>query len=244
MSTPVPIVTEGSSAVITTEAPAPKVFDTSDKLRIINDALIASGNTPINIGDETSDEWIIGDSCFERRVRELLYDRDWNFATRLATFTRMGDSDWPTFNDIFAKPADCLFLMKCYRPDIAALIKTPPSYWPMKINYRAPDLDFIIIGGQIHTTAPNGLVGLYLPFPNGSQDWSVGFEAALHRFLKADFYEALNENATGAANALAEAKHILDRAASRADQEEPKKVIFRSSMYEARRLRRGGYGSV
>ena len=220
---------------------SPRVVDTSDKLRIINQALINTGNTPVNIGDDTSDEWVTASSAFDQWVEILLYRRNWNFATRLATLTRLGDSSWPVFNDVFARPADCMFLIDCYRPDIAALIKIPPSYWDWVRDSRAPELTYKLIGGQIHTNAIGGLVGIYIPFPVGSQDWSIGFEAVLRLKIEATLYRALNEDMTASAQAEKMSELALAEAAARSDQEEPRRVAFRSHLQEARRFRRGGW---
>jgi hypothetical protein len=216
-------------------------IDVSDKLTIINRALTATGNTPISADDETSDEWTAASSGFDRIVSELLWRRNWQFATRLQRLNRVGDSTWPGYQDVFAKPQDCLFFIDCYRPDIAALVTAPQSYWGFRDSNRAPDFDYKIIGDRIHCVAPEGAVALYTPFPVGAQPWSVGFTEVLTRKLEAFLLRALNEDYGEANNRLVEAEKALAEAAARNDQEEPRKTMFRSRLREARRFRRGGW---
>jgi hypothetical protein len=230
----------GGSIGISTEHGQKRAVDFSDKLKVINEAAINTGNEPANVSDDTSDTWRVGSSAFEQWVPVLLHRRNWNFATRIAPLTRVRDASFPGFVDAFAKPADCLFLQQVYRPDIAAQIA--PNFTGGRTNRHIapPGLDYKIVDDMINCTAPNGASCLYTPFPVGAQPWSVGFLAALRYKIEAIIYRALNEDMAASYQADRFAEAALQEAAARADMEEPRGAMMRSSAVEARRLRRGG----
>lgn len=243
--TPTILITESDGefgpAGLSTETGQLRAVDLSDKLTIINQALINTGNNPVNVGDDTSDEWITASSAFEQWVPILLYRRNWGFAERLQVLNRMGDASYPGYSDVYAKPADCLFLIDVYRPDVARLVSTAAyqSEDRRRDNTRPPGLEYKIVADRINCRAPNGAVALYTPFPVGSQPWSVGFVAALRLKIEATLYRALNEDMSASYQSDRFAEAALQEAAARADQEEPRKVAFRSPLAEARWRRRG-----
>lgn len=242
--TPVLLGTEDATGGVALQADGGlrRAIDTSDKLRIINEALINTGNEPVNVADDTSDEWRVASSAFDQWVPILLHRRNWNFATRLQPLNRVMDSNYPGLSDIYAKPADCLYLIDVYRPDVAASMQPLPAYSMSKDNLRLPALDFKIVGDLIHASAPSGATALYTPFPVGSQPWSIGFVAALRLKIEATIYRALNEDMQASAYAEKASEAAMQEAIARCDSEEPRKVAFRSSISEARRRRgRGGY---
>src|ERR1700744_1087503 len=96
-----------------------RTYDTSDKLTIINQALVNTGNNQVDVPDDGSDEWEVAASAYDQWVPLLLYRRDWKFATRIIELTRIGESFYPGFRDVFDKPQDCMFLDNVYRTDLA-----------------------------------------------------------------------------------------------------------------------------
>jgi len=219
----------------------PYVIDQSDKLTVINQALINTGNTPVSVVDDNSDEWRVSSSAFDQWARDLLYRRNWNFAERLAALIQVSNPPiiGPGFTTVYAKPADCLFLINAWRTDLASLVQPNYDYSIVAENALPPRMDYDIIADQIHCNAPNGATALYIPFPSGAQPWSAGFVAALRLKVEAVIYRALNEDVSASLQYDKMAEAALEEADFRQSSEEPRKVGFRSSALEARTRRRG-----
>lgn len=218
-----------------------RVYDLSDKLKIINQALINTGNNPVNVYDDTSDEWIAADNAFEQNVIWLLGQRDWNFSTEQISLVRLGDSNYPGFKDVFAKPADCIQLINVWRTDDQQKLDNwVKAYSHAMADVRPPALTYTIIGDNIHTTAPAGVFCKYTPFPVGAQDWSVGFVACLRAKIEANLYRSLNEDLNTSAAWEKYSDELLRQAISRNAQEEPTKAMFKSRLLMARQIRRFG----
>ena len=221
--------------------PQSRVYDLSDKLKIINQALINTGNNPVNVYDDTSDEWIAADNAYEQNVIWLLGQRDWNFSTEQSGLVRLGDSNYPGFKDVYAKPADCIQLINVWRADDQQKLDNwVKAYSHAMADVRPPALTYTIIGDNIHTTAPLGLYCKYTPFPVGAQDWSVGFVACLRAKIEANLYRSLNEDLNTAAAWEKYSDELLRQAISRNAQEEPTKAMFKSRLLMARQIRRFG----
>lgn len=84
------------------------------------------------------------------------------------------------------------------------------------------------------------IVALYVPFPSQGQPWSVGFVAALRLAVEATILFALNEDQAASMARWKMSEDALRRAASRDEQQEPRRVAFRSRLMERRRGRYGG----
>jgi hypothetical protein len=224
-----------------TQTPQRRVYDLSDKLKIINEALINTGNNPVNVYDDTSDEWIAADNAFEQNVLWLLGQRDWNFGTAQTGLQRLGDSNYPGFKDVFAKPVDCIQLINVWRvDDQERLDRWVKSYSHAMADVTPPSLTYTIIGDNIHTTAPMGVSCKYMPFPVGAQEWSVGFVGCLRAKIEANLYRSLNEDLNTAAAWEKYADELMRQAISRNAQEDPTKAMFKSRLEKTRMIRKFG----
>jgi hypothetical protein len=94
---------------------------------------------------------------------------------------------------------------------------------------------------MIHCVGPMGVVAIYIPFPVGAQPWSIGFVATLRLKIEAACLRGLNEDFPEAEARDKKAEDALKLARSRSDGEEPRRVMFRSSILERRRRRSTGY---
>lgn len=215
-----------------------------DKLTIINQALINTANNTVAIVDDGSDEWRAASSLFDQWLDTMLYRRDWKFATQISSLlARLGDSPFPGYGDVFAKPVDCLYLVNVWRQDLAALVLPALFGAPSEeYNTEPPPLDYAIIGAQIHTTAELGAICQYVPYSSPQMPWSTGFVAALRLKIEAGLYRSLNEDFSEANRADKEGEAAMTEAAARDDGEEPRRVAFRSRLTERRRTRRYGAG--
>lgn len=216
-----------------------------DKLTIINDCLLATGNKTC-LQDDGSAEWIAASNFYERALSTLLYKHNWPFQTNLnESLARVGASTLPGYEDIYAKPADCLHLENCWRTDLAQWVL--PSIFLGDSDDQGPrlmpPLDYQILGDQIHCVAPLGLSCKYVMMPASDPgvQWPAGFVEALRREIESLLYQGLNEDVDGAKLAGAVAKEELQEARDRVDQEQPRRVAFRSRFLIRRRERKIGW---
>ena len=237
---------------------------TASKLSIIQNALLLTGNNIPNT-DDGSVKWEVASSSYDRRLPEIMAGHDWKFLTKLSSqdangnyisLTRVGNSNYPGFQDIYAKPADCLQLIYVFNIEQAVLIVPTTSFDTTRDGIRLPAFDWLIIGDQIHCTANSGVGCKYVGFPSptaqasgsaslggsgaagGGIPWSVLFVEALTQFVEADCIEGINEDWDRASSKRKQAEMSLQRARSRNDNEEPRRVMIRSGMKEARRYPR------
>jgi len=228
---------------VSQSSPQGQVIPQSDKLTIVNQALVNTGNNTVNVYDDASSEWIVSNSAYEQWVPLLYYRRNWNFATSFAEMLRAGDSPYPGMTDAFFKPADCMFLQNVWRTEeIKRFDETiPPKVRPPEGLYP-PKLQIKVLDDKVHTRAPYGAYCQYTPFPQTNDPWSLGFVAALRLKIEATLYRSLNEDMQAASAVEKYAEEILQEAVSRDAQEQPGKTMFRSPLWETRWRRRiGGY---
>lgn len=206
-----------------------------DKIGIMNDALIATGNEPVTVEDG-SPQWIAASTAYERALPLVLSKHNWPFGTTTIALGRLGASAYPGFLDIYAKPVDCLHLENVWRTDLVfpGQVFDEETY-PPALNYK-------VIGDQIHCTAPLGATALYLVNPGSATNWSPGFAEALRREIESLLYQGLNDEADEAKITKALARAELAEARAKVDSESPSRVAFRSSMLERRRTRLNGWG--
>jgi len=220
-----------------------RVIAASDRLTIINQALINTSNNPVNVYDDTSPEWIVANNAYEQVVPQLYYRRNWNFATSFAELTRHGDSQYPGMTDEFLKPADCMFLQNVWRLDdiqryeqtLPPNVRYPDDTWPPKLQIK-------VLSDHVHTRAPQGVLAQYTPFPQSNDEWSYGFVNAVRMKIEAIIYRSLNENLQAASAVEKYAEEFINEACARDAQEQPSKTMFRSPLFDTRYRRRvAGY---
>lgn len=223
--------------------PQTRVFDLSDKLKIINQALTNTGNNPVDVYDDTSDEWRVANNAYEQAVLFLLGEYDWNFSTDQIALQRLGDSNYPGYKDVFAKPVDCIQIVNVWRMDDQQRLEQYLSaYHRAMADMYPPALTYRVIGDAIHTIAPEGVYALYTKFPQGAQDWSTGFQACLRTKIEANIYRALNEDYQMATAWEKYVDELLVRAKARNAQEDSTRVMFKSRLAASRFIRRYGGG--
>jgi len=216
----------------------------SDAFTVINTALIQSGNQPVVVAHDGTDEWLAGLNAYQLWLPYCIEARDWNFQTALAALTRVGDSTYPRFSDIYAFPADCAHLQTVWRTDLAA---QQPAYlgWGMlRDGIVQPQIEYRIIANQIHTTAPEGLTAKYLTVPKGKDNYTATFNLALITYVTASLFSSLNEDLSASETTMKLAGSLLQEAAVRSDQQENRRVAFRSRMIERRRARFAPWGTT
>lgn len=239
------IVTEGEGLVLVTEQAVPsRAIDLSDKLTVVNRALARTGNNPVLTPDDGSDEWRIASLSFDDWAEQLYYNAEFRFTSQIVTVsTRVGDSPFPGFQDIYDKPGDCLWLANACRSEDAANVLPQLATGMPDQDTRFPDFEYRLINDQIHCVAPSGLLVRYIRFPRAGDPWSKGFQSALELYVQADILRGLNEDFSEAEKRQARADEAIKFAMSRDQNQEPRRIMFRSSVLERRRTRGWGWGN-
>lgn len=189
-----------------------------DKLTLINQQLSLTGNNLVNTAEDGSNEWQVCSDAYEAALPYMLENGDWKFGTLVATLTHAGDSSDPLYDDAYAKPQDCLHLI-----------------W-VRLNDRPTD--YQILNNQVAINAGGGIVTAKYVRQPGPEQVTPTFMQALGLFIRAGIYRGLHEDGVAADREEAKAEALLQRARTRADQEQPKRAAFNSRLSAARRVRR------
>ena len=217
---------------------------TYDKLTIVNNALICSGNEPVT-GDDGSPQWTVASTAYDRALPLVMEKGGWTFQSGTANLVRVGASAYPGYTDIYAKPVDCLHIENVWRTDLAAYVFPRSGFDESGQGAMPPKLDYKIIGNQIHAYAPNGLTCLYIqiPEPYGqSGTWPPGFAEAVTRQVEVYLLAGLNEDLDAAKLAQTLLNTEIQEARYRSDAEGPRRVGYRSRFMERRRTPKTGLG--
>lgn len=209
----------------------------NSKIEIIRDALDEAGHD-LGSADEGSPEWIKGSRAYERMLPVVLAQHDWKFRTLIADdLPRIGTSNYPSYTDIYEMPGSCLHLIQAWDKDAAALTPDFPQFWFSREKVTAPRLDYRIIGGHIHCSAPSGIAALFVPFPANDLEWPALFRETLVTAIAGVLHMSLNDDTEAAKSAIQRQQFIMADAKARTDNQEPRKAMFRTS--RTRRTRRG-----
>lgn len=191
-----------------------------DKLSLVQDACALTGNNTPTVASDGSEEWEKGSIAYEAALPYAIEGRNWKFGTLVATLTPLPTppSD-PQFGTAYAKPSDLLHLI-----------------W-VRLNDRA--VVYQVLDNQIvlNNTGALAVTAKYVRAPTMDQV-SPSFATGLRALVMSGIYRGLNED-TGAADRMwAFGEQLLQNAATRSDQEEPKRAVFNSRLAESRRTRR------
>ncbi len=82
-----------------------------DRLTIINDALLNTGNNQLNVEYDGSVEWQAADSAYRRSIAFLIPRHPWNWANKTAPLAGLlASSPHPLLDKAYALPGDCLMV--------------------------------------------------------------------------------------------------------------------------------------
>jgi hypothetical protein len=193
----------------------------ADRLTIINDALLATGNNPLSAEFDGSPEWLAGESAYRRAVAFILGRHRWNFATKtVALVTALPDNPSALYAYAYAQPADCLHVEALYLND-----------YPIG-RYSIED-------GRICCDHADGLKLKYLRQPDNGV-WPERFVELVTMKVEAHLLRSMNEMNRDADSRDAAVERTLAEFRPLADQEEGRKAMFRSRSAARRRV--GGIG--
>lgn len=188
-----------------------------DKLDIINECLVLTGNDPVAVAEDGSDEWLVASAAYEAAVRHMLDEHDWKFATRIVALGRTGASDDARFSDVYARPADALHIV-----------------W---VRVSDAETTWRVIGNSIYVNGPDSVTAKVVIDKDPTR-WPGLFVKALSCFVLGGIYRGLNEDPGEADTQEKKAEAYLMRARTRGDQEEPKRGMMKSRARLMRRRRR------
>jgi hypothetical protein len=191
-----------------------------DKLQIIQDACTQTGNNPPNVAEDGSEEWTHGSVAYELALPYAIEARNWKFGTAVTVLTPTGVAPTdPLFDTAYAKPPDLLHLIWVRLDDLPVVYQ--------------------ILNNQIvlNNTGALAVTAKYVRAPTLDQATPT-FAMALRAFTAAGIYRGLNEDTSAADRSWALGEQLIQNAATRADQEEPKRAVFSSRLAMSRRARR------
>lgn len=194
-----------------------------DKISVINDALVGTGNQPIAVLEDGSDEYAVASSAYERALGVLLNEHGWVHATKVnanltPSPTAPADDQYDT---AYPLPDDLLHLI-----------------W-VRLDDAIPAYD--IQGGQIVLRRYNaGTVSIkYVSADNSDPtEGTPLFVEALTEYVEAGLYRGLNNDPAQAKSVLAHAEFVAQKARTRSDQQKPKRSLWNSRVAMSRRVRR------
>ena len=215
-----------------------------DKLSIINDALLATGNQPVTGINDGSAEWIAGSNFYDRSLVKVLSKHDWKFALNIEAMVRIGASAYPGFEDMYALPPDCLQLRVAYDARDAALIQAVDARVISEDGINLPPMDYRVIGQNVHCICPQGAFAFYVQNPSTDPTGATaGFAETLRLEIEGLLARGFNEDVESAVAIKGLTKEALIDAREEDSDQEPRRILFRSPMLERRRRRRNSWGS-
>jgi hypothetical protein len=232
-----PMTTNPGDPDAAEETGQPYLQPRNSKIEIIRDALDDAGHD-LGSADEGSPEWIKGSRAYERMLPVVLAQHNWKFRTQIGDdLARIGASNYPAYTDIYEMPGSCLHLISAWDKDAAAMTPDLPQFWFSRQKVAPPRLDYQVIGGHIHCSAPNGIAALFVPFPANDLEWPALFREAFVRAISSVLHKSLNDDIDAADKAEQQQMFITADAKARTDNQEPRKAMFRTS--RTRHTRRG-----
>jgi hypothetical protein len=194
-----------------------------DKLTVINNALINTGNSRVNYLHDSSDEYQVADTAFDRSIKVLTSMHAWPFSTTVEDLVRVPDVE---------------NLSKRY-PHNGFRIPQPPQVLHVKEIYHhsRPLMDYEIIGFILSARPSEGISAKVVREAPGAI-WHPMAEEILTLMVEAGLLRGLNEDAVEARNRDASAQALIAQTRSHLDQQNPARNTYQSKIARARRTRR------
>ena len=219
-----------------------------DKLGIINSGLSQTGDNPVAAADNGSDEWNVCSPAYERALAYILEQHPWywtkNTITLIPATNAPSDTAWDT---AFNLPSDLLHIIYIR---IAYQASGPwlSTIWDFQ---QGPSGTSGPTGMQLVCNAQGGppppqppqapavVTMTYLSSNTSDPQFATPtFVLALQALVMSGIYRGLHEDIATADRMWAGGMQILMDAKIRHDQQKPKRAIFNSRIYAARRIRR------
>lgn len=202
-----------------------------DKLGLINQQLAIAGDNLVAVADDGSDEWTACSAAYEAGLEFMLEAMDWKSITTVQALNKTGVAPAdPLFDSAYAKPPECIHVIWVRLADLPVVYQVLNNQIVLNNS-----------GSQVVTAK-------FTSSSTGTTQLLRTFMTALGKFVQSGIYRGLHEDLGEARNCENEARLLIREAATRSDQEQPKRAMFNSRMAMARRVRRpwppvpGGWG--
>jgi hypothetical protein len=186
------------------------------RLLIINNALVATGNSRCAVENDGSDEWVAGHSAFERGISWMLGHHPWAFATvTTPPLPRLGVAASPRFANSFDLPPTRLLLRAVFH-DGKALTR-----WGLVDDKLCCDPDQGITA-EIVSRAPEA-------------QWPPAFVEALTVYIESHILRGLNEDMQSGLDRERRADALVADAQFQSDTQTPGRAWYVSRSAARRR---------
>jgi len=192
-----------------------------DKLTIINNALLATGNNTVNVLNDPSDEYLIANPAFERALRSLTARHSWPFASTIDLLTRAPDAENKSRRyreSGFRLPTGTLHVKEVY------FDSTPLTEYEIIGEILSCHYDSDIYANVVKQVSEEKL------HPMAEEILTLYVEAGCLRGLNEDFTEATRREQR--------AEALLEEARPHVDQQNPARNVYKSKIAAARGGRR------
>lgn len=221
-----------------------------DKLGIINRAISETGDNPVNVAEDGSDEWNTASPAYDEAIAYMSESHNWGFATKTVTLQPSNivpqDTAWDTAYPI---PNDCVFILwvkinQALTSQIASTVAALTLYDITDVVGAGTCVVINAQGGPPPPPTPVTPAIVTMKYvSNGgaltdSTNGTPTFVRALKKFVMAGLFRGLHEDAAEARATEKEAELVLQMARSRYDQQKPKRQFLNSRITAARRIRR------
>lgn len=191
-----------------------------DKLTVINDALVSTGNNRVNALNDGSDEWTVANTAFNRAVNFLIARHNWPFAVTVEALTRVDDALNKSRNF----------------PDNG--FQLPDHYHLIEVYYDTAILtSYELIGSVVSCDYDSDIYAKIVRLP-ADASWHPMATEILTLMVESGVYRGLNEDPKEAVSAWSRAENLLMETRPRVDQQNPARNAFKSSIRAARGVRR------
>lgn len=191
-----------------------------DKLTVINNALVNTGNQRLNALYDGSDEWTVTDLGFTRALRFLTSRHNWTFAQTVVALTRVPDDQ---------------NLSRVYRDNGFAM---PSCLHMMEVYYDETVLqDYEVLGNVLSCAYADSIYAKIINQPTDAS-WHPMAEEVLTLMLESSCLRGLNEDFQEADKRWNAAENLLFETRPRVDQTNPARNLFKPVSRMARIARR------
>lgn len=195
-----------------------------DRLSIINDALANTSNNIVQVEFEDTDEWDIAKRGYDRFLPQLLEMHTWNFATATEVLQKLPDAENPSVQ---------------YSADLDGYAYSMPGLclWLDSVWQNGNPVIFEIVDDKICTPFNNDtydLVAKFVRLP-ATDNISNLFWEVQRKLVESACLRGLNDENAEATRREQEAYSMLRMAATRSDQQQPRRNPRRSRMLARRR---------
>jgi hypothetical protein len=192
-----------------------------DKLTILNNALLATGNNTVSVLNDPSDEYRVANAAFERWLRFLTARHTWPFASAIVELVRVPDAD--NTSRRFGQNG----------------FRLPPNTLHVKQVYydTQPLTDYEIIGDVLSCRLSDNIF-VEAVVQTSEEKLHPMAEEVLTIYVEAGLLRGINEDPVEASRRDQAAEMLLQEARPHVDQQNPARNQYKSKIAAARRTRR------